>query len=170
MRRTGVPNPEVTMKVVLMAGLFAGSLFIHGCAAHRALPSADHIVGLSPSELRACAGAPTDEGSMGTHALWTYVRKVREFPALSMRRPTWCTGVKRKSPLTKTTFRRSCSAPIRSTAFVRLFSRPVQRAADNHAPEGYSSVCLSLVSHYLGDIYDFLIRAFCRVDNPARWK
>lgn len=68
------------MKVVLMAGLFAGSLFIHGCAAHRALPSADHIVGLSPSELRACAGAPTDEGRMGTHALWTYVRKVRGIP------------------------------------------------------------------------------------------
>jgi len=68
------------MKIVLIAGLFARALFIHGCAAHHTFPSADHIVGLSSSELRACAGAPTDEENMGDHALWTYVRKVRGIP------------------------------------------------------------------------------------------
>lgn len=68
------------MKIFFMAVFLAGLLSIDGCAAHRTLPSTDHIVGLSSSELRACAGEPTDEGNMGNHALWTYVRKVRGIP------------------------------------------------------------------------------------------
>lgn len=65
---------------MLPAILFVGLVAMYGCAAHRAMPSTDHIVGLSSSELTASAGEPTDEGSMGNHALWTYVRKVRGIP------------------------------------------------------------------------------------------
>lgn len=59
---------------------FVVLLSFNGCAAHRALPSADHVLGMSSSELRACAGAPTDEGNMGSHALWTYTREVHGIP------------------------------------------------------------------------------------------